>query len=178
MSISIYLFSRIIQTTTVSILHGVFFLSSLPLLLSPSSPPCFFSSFSLSSLQFLSFAVRLHFAFPLPFPPSSAPFLFFPPLPPVTPFSPFGSFTALRLLPTSPFSLLLLPFSVAVSRLSHPVFRFLFSFLCLPSLSFSFSSSLLARAGFANAKASGQSKCERLLLEISEYQLYCNQSFE
>jgi len=45
------------------------------------------------------------------------------------------------------------------------------------SLSLSFSRALLARAGFADAKASRQSKCERLLLEISECRIYCNCSF-
>lgn len=96
----------------------------------------------------LSFFLSLRFNFSLLLCASTLPFPSLSPLrqlrfsssPPLSfphPLAPFRSFAALRLLPTSPFSLLLLPFSVTVSRLSYPVFRFLFSFLC-PLLSLSF----------------------------------------
>jgi len=75
----------------------------------------------------LSPLLQLRFSSSLP-----RPFLF-------APFIPFRS-SALRFLPTSPFSLLLLPFSVAVSRLSYPVF--VFSFLSYVPFSLSLSLAL------------------------------------
>jgi hypothetical protein len=71
-SISIYLFSRIVSTTTVSSLRSVLFLCLLPL-----PPHClFFILLPLHSLQFLSFAVRLRFAFAVSFSPANSDSLF------------------------------------------------------------------------------------------------------
>lgn len=142
---------------------------SLPLLL--------FSHLSLSSLQFLSFTVRLHFCLSPPFPSASSVSLLSLPSPlPLVPFVPLPLCDSSQLLP-----FLFYSFSSLCCRLSS-LTRFSFSlflsyvFFSL-FLSLSFSSSLLARAGFVDAKASRQSKCERLLLEISECWFYCNRSF-
>lgn len=142
----------------------------------PLPPPhCIFFRLSLSSLQFLSFAVLLHFAFPLPFSPlrfSSVSLLLFPSASPypLAPFVPLPLYDSSQLLP-----FLFYSFSSLCCHLSPllPGFSFSLFFPISPSLplSFSFSSSLLARAGFVDAKASRQSKCERLLLEISECRL-------
>ncbi|KAL0133539.1 hypothetical protein PUN28_000932 [Cardiocondyla obscurior] len=86
MSISIYLFSRIARTTTVSILHGVFFFSPT----SSSSPPTIF--FFIRHSSFSSRPLSLSCYAPPPYPPSLRT---------------LRSFAALRLLPASLFSLLL-----------------------------------------------------------------------
>lgn len=125
----------------------------------PLLPPvAFFFRLSLSSLQFLSFAVLLHFAFPLPSPPlrfSSVSLLLFPSASPhpLAPFVPLPLYDSSQLLP-----FLFYSFPSLCCRLSSLLLGFSFSlfFPTSPSLPLSFSSSLLARAGFADAKASGQ----------------------
>lgn len=129
-SISIYLFSRIVRTTTVSILHGVFFLSSLPHFPSPPPLPLFFVFLPLR-FNFSLLLCASTLPFPSPCPPTPAPFLFFPfpcsSLHPLAPFVPLLLYDSSQLLP---FLFSSFPSLLLLSRLSYPVFRFLFSFLC------------------------------------------------
>lgn len=127
MSISIYLFSRIISTTTVSTLRGVLFLSWLPL-----PPHCFFfhpSPPSLASISLFCCAA------------STSPFLFlFLLLTQVLSFpsSPPSFLYRSTTYPNSPFPLLLGLFHFATAS-CHSYSIFLFSFH-VPLLSFSVSS--------------------------------------
>lgn len=133
-SISIYLFSRIVRTTTVSILHGVFFLSSLPLLLPPH---CFFSSFFLfASISLFCCAPPLCLSSPLsplcqprfsssPFSPSSPH--------PLAPFVPLPLYDSSQLLP-----FLFYSFPSLLLSLASLTRFFVFSFLSYVPFSLSF----------------------------------------
>lgn len=124
-SISIYLFSRIVSTTTVSTLRNVF-LS----LLATASPSLLL--FILLSLRRFNFSLLLFYSclFP-PFLPGSSGSLF-------TSLSLLSSCypATLQLLPTSPFSLLLLPFPLAAPPPQFFFFSSLF-YISPPPLSLS-----------------------------------------
>jgi len=153
-SISIYLFSRIVSTTTVSSLRSVLFLCLLPL-----PPHClFFILLPLHSLQFLSFAVRLRFAFAVSFSPANSDSLFsFLSLPhcSLRPIS-------IPLPPPFPLLLVLLPFAIASYHSYSRFFFFLHPptlfFLFLSLSRFSLSLFLLRRPGFMDAESSSQTK--------------------
>lgn len=131
-SIAIYLFSGIVRTTTVSILHGVFFLSSATASTFPSASAFF--RLSPSPLQLLSSAVRLHFAFPpLSFPRFASSVSLLPlPFPPpasLAPVVPLLLYDSSQLLP-----FLFYSFPSLLPSLASPARFFVFSFFFLRPL--------------------------------------------
>lgn len=130
MSISVYLFSRIVSATTVSTLRGALFLP-VATGFSPSLPFFFVLLLLVPPLAPLAPLV------PCAHHPPPSPFLFLSVTRGFSIFLPLPSrfCTALRPIPISPFPLLLVLFPfAAASRHSYPIFLFSASPFCLSPL--------------------------------------------